>query len=279
MKLNKVLVVYRHKVSIGAKAIRGGPSRQMIHDSAIERVTKDLSSRQIAFSLLDRNDLSEEVLSADLIVPVGGDGTALAVAHMAGETPLLGVNSMPDHSVGFFCTSRAENFGAIIDKILAESLKAKKLPLIEASVDSKPLPYLALNEILFAGTTPAETANYILKAGRKSEVQKSSGVWIAAGPGSTAAIYSAGGKKLPISSRHLQFLVREPCGIPGRQTKLVHGILKNNSQISITSLMGDGFAYIDGAKNAYPVPEGSTLKVRISNKTLSIYLYYIRRHK
>ena len=45
--------------------------------------------------------------SYDLVVTVGGDGTLLAASHLLGpETPVLGVNSAPEHSVGFFCAAR-----------------------------------------------------------------------------------------------------------------------------------------------------------------------------
>lgn len=269
MKLKNVLVVFKHSAGGGVEP--DAVSRQAIHDGAIAEVGSQLARRNIAAQFLDRNDLKDD-LSGDLLIAVGGDGTALAAAHLAGRIPLLCVNSLPGHSVGFFCAARPDTFGSVIDKIISGKLEPKVLPLVEAKIGSNPLPFLALNEILFAATTPAETASYILKIGEKSERQKSSGVWISAGPGSTSAILSAGGRKMSVGSRRLQFLVREPCRPPGKRLKLLRGILPRMAEVEIIPLVGDAFAYIDGPRLCYPVPMGSELSVKVSAKTVSIFL-------
>lgn len=271
MKLNHVLVIFKHRVSTEKALCGERNSKQILHAGAIAKVRACLKRRNIPAVFIDRNDLKGSV-SADLIIAIGGDGTALAAAHLAGKIPLLCVNSLPGHSVGFFCAAIPATFAAAIDKIISGRLLPKELPLIEAKVNSKPLPTLALNEILFAGTTPAETASYIMKAGGRSEIQKSSGVWISAGPGSTAAIRSAGGRKIPVDSARLQFVVREPCQMSVKRAKLVRGILPEGAGVSITSLMTDAFAYTDGPRLSYPVPPGSKLTVRISKKTISIFI-------
>ncbi len=53
----------------------------------------------------------------DLVVTVGGDGTLLTASHQIGaETPILGVNSAPEHSVGFFCAGKK---GGVRDALTA----------------------------------------------------------------------------------------------------------------------------------------------------------------
>jgi NAD+ kinase len=43
----------------------------------------------------------------DLVVTVGGDGTLLGASHGIGPgVPLLGINSSPAHSIGFFCAGK-----------------------------------------------------------------------------------------------------------------------------------------------------------------------------
>ena len=56
---------------------------------------------------------------AALVVTVGGDGTLLAASHHVGKTPILGVNSSPGSSVGFFCAGRRSNAEAMLSRALA----------------------------------------------------------------------------------------------------------------------------------------------------------------
>src|SRR5690606_17483311 len=56
---------------------------------------------------------------------------------------------------------------------------------------------------------PAGMSRYRLSIGKKSEEQKSSGIWMSTAMGSTAAIKAAGGKVLEFTGREFQYLVRE----------------------------------------------------------------------
>lgn len=277
MKLNHVLVVFKHRVTSiseepGGESLKARLSaRQNQHDAAIESARTALLSLGIPHRFVDRDHLPQG-LGGDLIITIGGDGTFLATAHLAGETPMLGMNSMPGHSVGFFCAANAKDIAAVLYKIRTGNLKKRSLPLIEANIDGKPLPHFALNEILFAPSSAAETARYEIRVRGKAEAQKSSGVWVAAGPGSTAAILSAGGKKLPLASKRLQFLVRETCPLPKRNHKLLRGILDEGEKLSVISEMSNGMAFIDGPRLAYPVPFGSKLTVSIARKTLKVFI-------
>jgi NAD+ kinase len=37
----------------------------------------------------------------DLVIALGGDGTVLHASHQIGPTPMLAINSAPEHSVGY----------------------------------------------------------------------------------------------------------------------------------------------------------------------------------
>lgn len=277
MKLNHVLVVYKHRVTSISEESGGGSlkarlsARQNQHDAATQSVRAALENLGISHRFIDRNTLPQK-FEGDLIITIGGDGTFLAAAHLAGGIPILGMNSMPGHSVGFFCAATAKDIASALRKIRADNFRRRALPLIKAKIDGKPLPHFALNEILFAPSSSAETARYEIRIKNRRETQKSSGVWIAAGPGSTAAISSAGGKKLPLASKRLQFLVREICPLPKRHHKLLRGILDEGEKISIISEMSNGIAFVDGPRLAYPVPFGSKLTVSISRKTLKVFI-------
>src|SRR5688572_12669816 len=64
----------------------------------------------------------------DLVITVGGDGTLLAASHQIGAgIKLLGVNSAPDHSVGFFCGAKKGSVAKTIARALADDLPHTEL--------------------------------------------------------------------------------------------------------------------------------------------------------
>ncbi len=145
----------------------------------------------------------------DLVVSVGGDGTLLDVSHAVLESPLLGVNSART-SVGHFCATDALGFGAVLDRFLLGALGETPMTRLEVSVNGVPQLTPVLNEVLFAHVCPAAVSRYGITIGEDTEDQKSSGLWIATGAGSTAAIRSAGGVLMHPADPRIQFLVREP---------------------------------------------------------------------
>ena len=66
-----------------------------------------------------------DVVGADLIITIGGDGTFLRASHCVetaadgGSVPMLGINSAPRSSVGFFCAATADDFPAALATLAA----------------------------------------------------------------------------------------------------------------------------------------------------------------
>jgi NAD+ kinase len=149
---------------------------------------------------------------ADLVVTVGGDGTLLAASHGIGPmVPLLGINSAPDHSVGFFCGAVKgrvrEALGAALGGALGRTeLTRMRVELNAVGRPKRVLNDRVLNEALLCPPSPAATSRFILRLrgedGRvvSEEEQKSSGLWIGPAAGSTAAQRSARGRVLSLSS-------------------------------------------------------------------------------
>ena len=114
MKLNKVIVVVKKQTDyltdpFDKSSLRGFSDLQKQHDTALSSVQTALSTNQINFKMIARDELGDKV-NADLIISVGGDGTLLTCSHHAGKIPVLGVKSTPDYSVGFFLRRRCENY-------------------------------------------------------------------------------------------------------------------------------------------------------------------------
>ncbi len=210
----------------------------------------------------------------DLVVVVGGDGTVLDVARHVGETPMLAVNSSPSTSVGHFCRTSADGFGAVLATILAGQEEPVLLTRIRVVVDGVAHPDPVLNDILVAHRVPAATSRYILHVGPISEEQKSSGVWVSTAAGSSGAIRSAGGERMDLRDGRLQYLVREPFSqsTPGAEPyALVRGFVGREG-LAFTSRMMAGGLYLDGRRVAVPWRYGSRAVLTPDGTPLRLFL-------
>jgi NAD+ kinase len=212
----------------------------------------------------------------DLVITVGGDGTLLAASHQLGpHTRLLGINSAPNHSVGFFCGGHKGAVLATLKKALANELPFTTLSRMQVEVNGKILHARVLNEALFCHSSPAATSKYILTVtqpnGRRSEEeQKSSGLWIGPAAGSTAAQRSAGGKVLPLRSKQIQYVVREPYTPFGRRLRLVCGLVEDGGTVELNNKMRTSRLYLDGHKTEYRLALGDHLVMRRAAESLCV---------
>jgi NAD+ kinase len=246
------------------------------HKRAVNAVRRALKSRKIAFaesSVFPFNAaLKRQLARADFVISVGGDGTLLRASQYVRDGMMIGVNSAPGDSVGHFCMANRENFAERLEVILALKWRPTELARLRVTLDSKTLPELALNDVLIAHYSPAATTRYLIEVGDHAEEHRSSGVWISTAAGSTAGIGSAGGRRMPLRSRHIQFLARELYREPDREYKLTRGLAPPDSGVTIASKMPDGRLYIDGARAQYPFPFGTRARIEIAQESLKLFL-------
>ena len=246
------------------------------HQRTIDAVRQALSKRKIVFGEASLMNLDARVKGqlaiSDLVISIGGDGTALGASHYIRGGAMIGVNSAPGDSVGHFCSVNRKNFDQRLNAILSGKVKPKELARLQIALDEKPLPELALNDVLIAHDCPASTTRYLIKVGRREEEHRSSGIWISTAAGSTAGIGSAGGKKMPLGSKRIQYLVRELYREPKRGYALTRGFIEAGDDITIASKMATGEMYIDGAKTRYEFPFGTRARISAAEHGLKIFL-------
>jgi NAD+ kinase len=211
------------------------------------------------------------ITAARLVVSVGGDGTLLTASHWVRDGLLLGVNSAPGDSVGFFSLATRETFGAVLDRILRSELHPVPVARLAVELDGQPLPELALNDVLAVHQHPAATSRYVLRQAEKEEEHRSSGVWISTPAGSTAGIASAGGRRMPLLSRRLQFRARELYRAPGRIYEMASGFVAPGASLLVESRMEDGWLFIDGARTSYRFPFGAKAEMRMTPEALRLF--------
>jgi NAD+ kinase len=232
----------------------------------------------------------------DLVVIVGGDGTLLAASHGVGpRVPLLGVNSAPDYSVGFFCAAKKGHVREALAAALDGTLDRIELARMRVELNGRSLHERVLNEALYCHASPAATSRYILRilgggpaarvlggtAGSDAdrsdrsrtiaeEEQKSSGLWVGPAAGSTAAQKSAGGRVLPLDSTDLQYVVREPYRAYGEPPKMALGLVGEGETLLLKSRMRQARLFLDGDHLVHDVTIGDVVTMQQSREPLVV---------
>ncbi|MFO0676038.1 MAG: NAD(+)/NADH kinase [Polyangiaceae bacterium] len=221
----------------------------------------------------------------DLVVTVGGDGTLLAASHQIGpDSAILGVNSSPGNSVGFFCAAKKGSVLPTLRSALEGSLARATLTRMRVEMNGHVLHNRVLNEALICHACPAATSRYILTTrdprGRtREEEQKSSGLWIGPPAGSTAAQASAGGKVLPLLARTLQYVVREPYTPAGVPLQLRVGRVDAGGEIVVRSKMREAEIFLDGHHVLFSATLGDVIRLRTSDEPLTVLGLSARRSR
>jgi NAD+ kinase len=237
----------------------------------IDEVTRVLDLLGVSVLLLQRATAVFDAADANLVIVVGGDGTLLAASHSVGAgLPVLGVNSAPQHSVGFFCAAQRKTFRAHVEAALSGDLESVTLTRMAVLVGGRLRSSRVLNEALFCHTSAAATSRYEIDLGKRREEQRSSGFWIGPAAGSTAAIRAAGGKVMPLSSRALQFVVREPYVMFGRKYGLLKGKISDGQALHVESKMNEAALFLDGPYREVGVQIGDHIEFRAGNEPLTL---------
>lgn len=209
----------------------------------------------------------------NLIISLGGDGTLLHASHyVGGSREILGINSCPEHSIGHLCATSRDHMEEELELYFKGKKKTILVRRLQVETSSHLECPLALNDILLCNAHPAATSRYQLSvndvADRSvvvSEKQLSSGLWISAPAGSTAAISSYGLGKLELNSQQFLCAVREPYQPVGRpQMRVTHLNLDGNTQeIDLFIRMRQGLVCVDGPHASLPVGFGETVTVSL----------------
>jgi NAD+ kinase len=206
----------------------------------------------------------------DLVITVGGDGTLLSASHSVGDVPILGINSAPSHSVGFFCGAEMGEVARAIELALKGELRRAVLTRMKVSVSGRVVAARVLNDALFCHVSPAATSRYLLRLGDVEEEQKSSGFWIGPAAGSTAAQRSAGGRVLPLTSKKLQLVVREPYTPHGERYRLRNALILPGETLVVRSKIHEGKLFIDGPYLNIDIGFGDVLEFTQASQSLSV---------
>jgi NAD+ kinase len=268
MEINQALVVYKQLSATSAARKKYSPGQEL-HLETLDILYPLLRKFGISFHTCSTKQL-RTIKGVDLVITVGGDGTVLSTSHFVGKIPIVGIKSYGRASVGYFCAATTDTMRLYMESLLEGHIRPKKLHRLEVKIGKHKVKELALNDILFAHAMPASTSKYKLTIGKRSEVQKSSGIWVSSAAGSTAVVTAAGGRPIPLGSQKMEYIVREPYA-PSTHYKLVKGIIPNTKPLKIESLIKHGTVCIDGSHIQYPAPTRTMITIKGAKDPLNIF--------
>lgn len=275
-------------------------SKHPEHLESKNKLFRYLEKSNIPFETLSIDDIQgsysfyeaksqRKSLNADIVITLGGDGTLLSVSHyVGGDTQLIGINSTPSRSIGFLCAASPSSMEDMLSQVfsgkkLFDLVQRLQVTLKKQKNPVKTIP-LALNDILFCNVHPAATSRYWFTSALQSQNLSfphsaflehiSSGVWISAAAGSTAAIASYGLPHLSLGSTQFQTAVREPVRVgrhvfsllPPEERKDIEYCKTHSQQeeIYIVSSMDRALLCIDGTSAEVGIAADDEFTIKLS---------------
>ena len=259
MKFEKILISYTNPST--SENIKE-------QEATLSIVKRTLKKYGINFRLADRDHLGKEQFDGvDLVIAVGGDGTFLRASQFISKQPIFGVNADVKNKEGFFMQTNKRNFELNFRRVIKNNFKIRQFPRLEAYVDGRKIESLALNEFFIGPRKSYHAAKYVIIAGGKKEMQKSSGILVTTAAGSHAWAKACLNKTLPLESDKFQFVVREPYeGKIFKGYNLKHGVLSKNQKVEVISHMLDGVVVADSVGREFNVKYGHRAVIRIADK-------------
>ena len=226
--------------------------------------------------LVSRDQVSSEALrSAKLVLSIGGDNHLQYVAQFVEDTPLVGVNSDPEHSDGVLCSLTFEDLPHFLERLAQGNYLVEKWARADVETDGMPIGR-ALCDIGCGELHFFEMSKHLLNYRGRQDLHKGSGLLIATGAGSTGWYSSvrrqsgALDSSFARTSPELRFILREPYAGRLPANTFPEGDVREGEELVLESLNdSQGIVILDSlTKAAFPL--GSIMKVKLSEHPLRV---------
>lgn len=253
-------------------------------DEIYESHLRQEKSRKHMQKLFDPNQFvtrfginEETARNASFVVALGGDNHFQYVSHFLSDVPIIGVNSDCTRSDGGLLYFTSKTLEKHMEDIEKDKISIEEWPRLQAEVGLIKT-FLATSEI-FVGVDKAKImSRYLLEYKDKREEQKSSGIIVATGAGSTGWYDAAcrylhqNGNKFSKTDRKAKFVLREPWKGRLSNYTILEGELTKGEELTIQSLKDDSVASIDCLAD-YEFDRGAKAVIKIG-KSLKVIKTY-----
>ncbi len=236
------------------------------HIKSVSKLKSFLDKNNIKYSWIYYSDISKNFfIERDLIITIGGDGVLIRVSHFIKDNLILAINSDIKSSEGAMLCDDLD----YIEDIFNGNYKIKKIVRGGIILNGKEVEELFLNEVYVGCENQFHTSRYIINYNGKMEEQRSSGILISTGNGSTAWYSSAGGEKFNYYDEKIKFIIREPFFGKLFKPSIFKGEIDFDNFSVLSKRNYGGCIAIDGCV-VYPFNNTESMKVLISKHHLNL---------
>ncbi|MDX1961239.1 MAG: NAD+ kinase [Leptospiraceae bacterium] len=213
----------------------------------------------------------------DLVIALGGDNHFTYVAHYTKGTKILGCNSDTKTSLGALLAFDPNSLEQVVKDDFKET-KIEEWSLISARIEYPNGGYLetvsSVNEVSVRNASPDLTSRYIICKDDEREEQKSSGLLLYTGAGSTGWLTACLGNtksslgEFPKNANEFRVFTRELSRKARKNYKLTNFVALDS--ISIISEMNGGISIDCLPERIYPFPPGAIATFYLSPQKLRV---------
>jgi NAD kinase len=273
-----------HFRSLGESGLRV-LAAHLHHQESVERCKQEIPAHNVIS--LSQFDHVPDLAHFKLVIALGGDDFFKLVAHSVKDTlPILGVNSDPPSSVGALLPSTIEELPETLAKLEQGRYQLSTWTRLSLTLNGVERGS-AINDIVLGKLNFLLTSRHELEYKGEKVVQRSSGILISTGTGSTGWYSSAGlylgahDRSFANTERVARFELREPAisvvtNPDGTRTvrlpKFVEGSIRDGEKLRITSLNDEGGVASRDSLETLPFPRGAVAEISLDPNPLVVLI-------
>ena len=251
-----------------------------IHNSHLRQLKSREILKQEVFpegKFIFRDELEKlDLTQFSIVVALGGDNHFTYVAHHCENSKILGCNSDSETSLGALLAFTPTTLKETVEQNWKDTT-VEHWSIISAEIiypDGKKINTVnAVSEISIRNTNPDLTSRYVITYEDKKEEQKSSGLLLYTGAGSTGWYASCKADDNDESSflksaKFFRVYARELSRKARQKFKLTDFTVTTSCEI--ISEMNGGISIDALPERVYPFPAGSIAKLYLSNEKLKV---------
>jgi|GEM_PF-1249079 len=261
IKIKKCLLVHKEVADVATRSAL----------KEIEKMlrTKKISCKKKPVSIL----LKEDLPLGALVIIVGTDGTFLKTGRYITNQQVIciGIEScLAECTLASFGINELAKLEGIINGEYSQKVRKR----LEVSINGYPLDEPVLNEVYFGSEKAYKLSEYEIQFGEARENQKSSGIIIASGTGSTSWFASAGGKPFDCELNEARFLIREMQGAKSAENShkylIRYGKITSNplTKFELTTKKEGMILALDSTSQRY-LTKGDKITIALSKTPLN----------